>query len=85
VPLSGFGSGSSGPRQAGTLGSQPSPDHWNPPCAAYGASVLVLPDSSLDAVRVNASLCTQCEINAALLYVTVSVAGTHAALWVTRD
>ena len=57
----------------------------SPACAAYGASVLVLPDSSLDAVRVNASLCTQCEINAALLYVTVSVAGTHAALWVTRD
>ena len=30
---------------------------------------------------VRASLCTQGEINAALLYATVSVVGTHAALW----
>jgi hypothetical protein len=50
-------------------------------CAAYGASVLVLPEASLDAVRVSASLCTQGEINAATLYATVSVVGTHAALW----
>jgi hypothetical protein len=47
----------------------------------YGASLLVLPDSALDAVAVRASLCTQGEINAALLYATVSVIGTHAALW----
>ena len=51
----------------------------------YGASLLVLPDASLDAVSVRASLCTQGEINAALLYATVSVVGTHAALWTTRD
>jgi hypothetical protein len=53
-------------------------------CSTYGASLLVLPDSSLDAISVQASLCTQGEINSALLYPTVSVIGTHAALW-TRD
>jgi len=57
----------------------------SPACAAYGASVLVLPDASLDSVRLDASLCTQGDINEALLYATVSVIGTHAALWVTRD
>jgi hypothetical protein len=41
----------------------------------------VLPDASLDAVSVRASLCTQGEINQALLYASVSVIGTHAALW----
>lgn len=50
-------------------------------CDVYGASVLVLPEASLDAVQVRASLCTQGEINAALLYGTVSVVGTHAGLW----
>jgi hypothetical protein len=54
-------------------------------CSIYGSSVLVLPDASLDAVRVSASLCTQGEINAALLYATVSVVGTHAGLWTVRD
>lgn len=61
------------------------PPGLSPACSAYGASVLVLPDASLDAVRVSASLCTQGDINEALLYATVSVAGTHAALWTTRD
>ena len=56
----------------------------NPACSAYGASVLILPEASLDAVHVSASLCTQGEINAALLYATVSVVGTHAAVWTTR-
>jgi hypothetical protein len=56
----------------------------NPACGVYGASVLILPDASLDAVRVNASLCTQGEINEALLYATVAVAGTHAAVWTER-
>ncbi len=51
----------------------------------YGSSVLVLPDSSLDAVQVRASLCTQGEMNAALLYATVSVVGTHAGLWTTDE
>jgi hypothetical protein len=54
-------------------------------CAAYGSSVLVLPDAKLDAVRLNASLCTQGEINEALLYATLSVVGTHAAVWIRRD
>ncbi|CAN5126332.1 hypothetical protein BH09ACT8_BH09ACT8_06780 [soil metagenome] len=57
------------------------PPGLNPACQAYGASVLVLPDASLDAVHVDASLCTQGEINAALLYATLSVVGTHAAVW----
>jgi len=52
-------------------------------CDIYGSSLLVLPDTSLDAVSVRASLCTQGDINAALLYATVAVAGTHAALWVS--
>jgi hypothetical protein len=53
-------------------------------CDIYGASVLVLPDSSRDAVQVRVSLCTQGEINRALLYATVSMAGTHAALWTSK-
>ena len=52
-------------------------------CSVYGASLLVLPDSSLAAVSVRGSLCTQGEINQALLYATVAVVGTHAALWTT--
>jgi hypothetical protein len=47
--------------------------------------VLVLPDALRDAVQVRASLCTQGEINAALLYATVSMVGTHAGLWTTHD
>lgn len=54
-------------------------------CTAYGSSVLILPEASLDAVRDNASLCTQGEINEAVLYATVSVIGTHAAVWTTDD
>jgi hypothetical protein len=53
-------------------------------CDVYGASVLVLPDASRDAVAVRASLCTQGDINAALLYATVSMVGTHAGLWTTK-
>jgi hypothetical protein len=56
----------------------------NPACAAYGSSVLILPDASLDAVHVNASLCTQGEINQALLYATVAIDGTHAGVWTQR-
>ena len=54
-------------------------------CDIYGASLSVLPDESLDAVQVRASLCTQGEINAALLYASVSPVGTHAGLWTTRE
>ena len=50
-------------------------------CNVYGASLLVLPDASLEAVSVRASLCTQGEINQALLFASVSAIGTHAALW----
>nr|WP_241780206.1 hypothetical protein [Mycobacterium persicum] len=56
----------------------------SPACAAYGASVLILPDASRDAVHVDASLCTQGEINQALLYATVAIVGTHAAVWTSR-
>ena len=56
----------------------------SPACAAYGSSVLVLPDASLDAVHVNASLCTQGEINDALLYATLAIDGTHAGVWTQR-
>ncbi len=56
----------------------------NRACAAYGSSVLILPDASQDAVHVNASLCTQGEINQALLYATVAVDGTHAGVWTQR-
>jgi hypothetical protein len=54
-------------------------------CDIYGASVLVLPDASRDAVQVRVSLCTQGEINSALLYATVSMVGTHAGLWEKDD
>ena len=50
-------------------------------CNAYGSSVLILPYAQLDAVHVNASVCTQGEINEAVLYATLSVVGTHAAVW----
>jgi hypothetical protein len=50
-------------------------------CDVYGASVLILPDASRDGVQVRASLCTQGDINQALLYATVSMVGTHAGLW----
>jgi hypothetical protein len=54
-------------------------------CDVYGASLLVLPDSSLSAISTRASLCTQGDINQALLYATISVVGTHAAVWISRD
>jgi hypothetical protein len=56
----------------------------NPACATYGSSVLILPDASLDSVHVTASLCTQGEINDALLYATVAIDGTHAGVWTQR-
>jgi len=54
-------------------------------CDIYGASLLVLPEASREAVQVRASLCTQGEINEALLYATVSLTGTHAGLWTSGD
>lgn len=60
------------------------PPGLSPACAAYGSSVLILPEASLDAVHVSASLCTQGEINQALLFATVSIVGTHAALWTAQ-
>ena len=46
-------------------------------CDIYGASLLVLPDASLDAVPVRASLCTQGEINAGAA-LRDGVGGRHA-------
>jgi hypothetical protein len=60
------------------------PPGLSPACSAYGSSALLLPEASLDAVHVDASLCTQGEINQALLYATISVVGTHAAVWTSR-
>jgi len=54
-------------------------------CDVYGASVLVLPDASRSSVQVRVTLCTQGEINAALLYPTLSLIGTHAGLWTTDE
>ena len=54
-------------------------------CDIYGASMLVLPDASLDAVQMRASLCTQGEMEAALLYASVSLIGTRAGLWTTDE
>jgi hypothetical protein len=54
-------------------------------CDVYGASVLVLPDASREAVQVAVTLCTQGDINAAVLYPTVSLVGTHAGLWITDE
>ncbi|CAM2739478.1 hypothetical protein BST27_15840 [Mycobacterium intermedium] len=56
----------------------------NAACSKYGSSVLILPDASRDSVQVNASLCTQGEINDALLYATIAVVGTHAGLWTSQ-
>ena len=60
------------------------PPGLNPACTAYGSSVLILPEASLDAVHVKASLCTQGDLNDALLYATVSIVGTHAAVWTSK-
>ncbi|HEX9831697.1 MAG TPA: hypothetical protein VGA66_01195 [Mycobacterium sp.] len=54
-------------------------------CDVYGASVLVLPERSRDAVQTRVTLCTQGDINAALLYPTLSLVGTPAGLWTTTD
>lgn len=54
-------------------------------CAAHGSSLLLMPDEKLDAVQVSASLCSQGDINEALLYATLSVVGTHAGVWVSRS
>lgn len=54
-------------------------------CEVYGTSLLVLPYAKLDAVAVRGSLCTQGQMSRALLFASVSVIGTHAALWTTDD
>ena len=61
------------------------PPGLSPACSVYGSSVLVLPDASYDSVQLEASLCTQGEINEALLYATVSVVGTRAAVWLADE
>ncbi len=71
-----------GPMMALTAPTLPPPG-LSHACDIYGSSVLILPDTSRDAVQVRASLCTQGDINAALLYATVSLVGTHAGLGTT--
>jgi hypothetical protein len=43
-----------------------------------------MPDAKLGGVQVAASLCSQGEINEALLYATLTIVGTHAGVWATR-
>lgn len=74
-----------GPMMLVVAPSLPDRDALSQACIAHGSSVLVLPDAKLDAVHVAASLCTQGEINQALLYASLSVIGTHAAVWTARD
>jgi hypothetical protein len=74
-----------GPLMVVVAPSLPSGQGLSHACTVYGSSVLVLPDAKLAAVHVNASLCTQGDINEALLYATLSVVGTHAAVWLSRD
>jgi hypothetical protein len=69
-----------GPMMVLTAPTLPPPG-ISPACSAYGSSVLVLPEASLNSVHMSVSLCIQGEINAALLYPTVSVVGTRAAVW----
>lgn len=54
-------------------------------CDVYGSTLLVLPDAKVGAINTRASLCTQGDINQALLYATVTVVGTHAAVWISRE
>ncbi|MEO8814078.1 MAG: hypothetical protein ABI307_00670 [Mycobacterium sp.] len=53
----------------------------SPDCLSFGSAVLILPEASLNSVHVATSLCTHGEINAAVLYGSLSVVGTHAAVW----
>lgn len=73
-----------GPMMLAVAPTLPSPG-LNPGCAAYGSTVLILPEASLAGVHVTASLCAQGEINQALLYATVAAVGTHAAVWTDHD
>jgi hypothetical protein len=74
-----------GPLMVVVAPSLPSGQALSHACTVYGSSVLALPDAKLGAVHLNASLCTQGEINEALFYATLSVVGTHAAVWISRD
>jgi hypothetical protein len=74
-----------GPMMVVVAPSLPAGQGLSHACMTYGSSALVLPDAKLDAVQVRMSLCTEGEINNALLYATLSVVGTHAAVWTTRE
>ena len=74
-----------GPMMLAITPTMPSGQDLSKACAAYGSSVLLLPDATLDAVRVDASLCSQGEINDALLYATLAAVGTHAGVWIDRE
>jgi len=54
-------------------------------CDVYGPSVLVLPERARDSVQMGVTLCVQGDINDALLYPTLSLIGTHAAVWTTDE
>jgi hypothetical protein len=54
-------------------------------CDVYGASVLLLPERSRESVQMGVTLCVQGDINDALLYPTLSLIGTHAAVWTRND
>ena len=54
-------------------------------CDVYGPSVLVLPERSRDTVQMSVTLCVQGDMNDALLYPTLSLIGTHAAVWTRND
>ena len=54
-------------------------------CDVYGPSVLVLPERSRDSVQMGVTLCVQGDINDALLYPTLSLIGTHAAVWTSDE
>lgn len=69
-----------GPRMLVVGPTQPVPG-LDPACAGAGSAALILPEASLNAVHVDATLCTHGDINAAALYATLSVIGTHAAVW----
>jgi hypothetical protein len=43
------------------------------------------PDAKLVSSQLKASGCTQGEIHQAILYLTFSVVGRHAAVWISRD
>lgn len=69
-----------GPMMLLVAPTQPVPN-LDPACRNAGSTALILPEASLDAVHVATSLCSHGEVTAAVLYASVSIVGTHAAVW----